>query len=29
LGTLNDLWQFAPATDLWTWVSGSVTAVGA
>jgi hypothetical protein len=28
LGTLNDLWQFAPATDLWTWVSGSVTAVG-
>jgi N-acetylneuraminic acid mutarotase len=27
-GTLNDLWQFAPATDLWTWVSGSVTAVG-
>ena len=29
LGTLNDLWQFAPATDSWTWVSGSVTAVGA
>jgi Galactose oxidase, central domain/Kelch motif len=28
LGTLNDLWQFAPSTDLWTWVSGSVTAVG-
>jgi Galactose oxidase, central domain/Kelch motif len=27
LGTLNDLWQFAPATDLWTWMSGSVTAV--
>jgi hypothetical protein len=27
-GTLNDLWQFAPATGLWTWVSGSVTAAG-
>jgi Galactose oxidase, central domain/Kelch motif len=29
LGTLNDLWQFAPATGLWIWVSGSVTATGA
>ena len=29
LGTLDDLWQFVPATDSWTWVSGSVTAVGA
>jgi N-acetylneuraminic acid mutarotase len=25
-GPLNDLWQFTPATGLWTWVSGSSTA---
>jgi hypothetical protein len=28
LGTLNDLWQFAPPTGLWTWASGSVTTAG-
>ncbi len=22
-GLLNDLWMFSPATDQWTWVSGS------
>jgi len=22
LGTLNDLWRYAPSTGLWTWVSG-------
>jgi Galactose oxidase, central domain len=25
-GTLDDLWQFTPATGTWTWLSGSVTA---
>jgi N-acetylneuraminic acid mutarotase len=28
VGTLNDLWQFAPSTGTWTWVSGSMSAVG-
>jgi hypothetical protein len=28
LGTLNDLWQFTPSTGLWTWASGSGTAIG-
>jgi hypothetical protein len=27
-GNLFDLWKFAPATGLWTWVSGSSTANG-
>lgn len=29
-GVLNDLWEFTPATGLWTWVGGSstVNAVG-
>jgi N-acetylneuraminic acid mutarotase len=22
-GSLNDLWEFSPATDEWTWVSGA------
>jgi N-acetylneuraminic acid mutarotase len=25
LGILNDLWEFQPASDEWTWVSGSST----
>ena len=25
-GTLNDLWEFSPTTQEWTWVSGSSTA---
>ena len=25
LSNLNDLWEFNPATDEWTWVSGSST----
>ena len=25
-GNLNDLWKFDPATDQWTWVSGSKVA---
>lgn len=25
LGTLNDLWQYSPATGNWTWVTGSTT----
>jgi N-acetylneuraminic acid mutarotase len=25
LGYLNDLWEFNPATDEWTWMSGSNT----
>jgi N-acetylneuraminic acid mutarotase len=24
-GTLNDLWEFNPATNLWTWMSGGST----
>lgn len=28
-GKLNDLWEFNPITDLWTWVSGSNTIGGA
>ena len=24
-GELNDLWEYNPATNLWTWVSGSST----
>jgi N-acetylneuraminic acid mutarotase len=24
-GDLNDLWEFSPATGLWTWVSGAST----
>jgi N-acetylneuraminic acid mutarotase len=28
LGELNDLWEFNPATKLWTWMAGSST-VGA
>jgi len=24
-GYLNDLWQFSPASGLWTWVSGSLS----
>ncbi|HMO31402.1 MAG TPA: kelch repeat-containing protein [Lacibacter sp.] len=23
LSFINDLWQYAPATDVWTWVSGN------
>lgn len=26
LGYLNDLWEYVPSTNLWTWVSGSDTA---
>ena len=26
-GNLNDLWEFSPATKMWTWISGS-TIVG-
>ena len=25
IGSLNDLWRYDPATDMWTWVSGSNT----
>jgi N-acetylneuraminic acid mutarotase len=25
VGPLNDLWEFNPSTDQWTWVSGSST----
>lgn len=25
LGDLDDLWSFSPATNLWTWISGSST----
>ena len=25
-GSLNDLWEFSPTTEMWTWVSGSNTA---
>jgi N-acetylneuraminic acid mutarotase len=28
-GTLNDLWQYNPNTNLWAWMSGSDTIVGA
>jgi len=30
LGRLNDLWEYSPATGMWTWVGGSntVNAVG-
>jgi N-acetylneuraminic acid mutarotase len=28
-GLLNDLWRYNPNTNLWTWMSGSSTAVGA
>lgn len=24
-GSLNDLWQYAPSTGLWTWMGGSAT----
>ena len=24
-GLLNDLWEFSPSTDLWTWMGGSNT----
>lgn len=24
-GMLNDMWKFSPATNLWTWMSGSST----
>jgi N-acetylneuraminic acid mutarotase len=27
-GDLNDLWEFAPSTGLWTWVAGSSTNTG-
>ena len=26
-GRLNDLWEFNPSTDQWTWISGSNTAL--
>lgn len=26
-GELNDLWKFAPSTGMWTWMSGSSTAM--
>jgi N-acetylneuraminic acid mutarotase len=29
VGTLNDLWQFTPATGSWTRMSGSLTSAGA
>ncbi|MGB6720900.1 MAG: kelch repeat-containing protein [Terracidiphilus sp.] len=25
---LNDLWRFAPSTQLWTWMGGSATSTG-
>ncbi len=25
LGDLNDLWEFSPSTDQWTWMAGSST----
>jgi hypothetical protein len=25
-GELGDLWEFSPATGLWTWIDGSSTA---
>jgi N-acetylneuraminic acid mutarotase len=25
-GSLDDLWQFTPATGSWSWISGSITA---
>lgn len=28
-GYLNDLWEFNPSTNQWTWISGSNTALGA
>ena len=28
-GLLNDLWQYNPLTNQWTWMSGSNTAAGA
>jgi N-acetylneuraminic acid mutarotase len=27
-GYLNDLWEFNPATNQWTWMSGSSTIIG-
>jgi len=24
-GTLNDLWEFQPSTQIWTWIGGSST----
>ena len=27
-GELNDLWEFSPATNEWTWMSGSMVVVG-
>ncbi len=27
VGNLNDLWEFSPSTDQWTWMGGSSTVV--